>query len=129
MPASAALTGSSQVQDSVSRPRVDFCPRVARENAEKTHTSSHNHPAAAIAPREQKFTFVLRAGRSGKQDEWKTSENNPYLPYGRYSSVQRLLYDGCYSGYISPQSGVLSYSMCAAMFQGVVGVLDVKGLT
>ena len=75
---------------------------------------------------------VLRAGRSGasgKQDEWKTSENNPYLPYGRYSSVQRLLYDGCYSGYISPQSGVLSYSMCAAMFQGVVGVLDVKGLT
>ena len=46
-----------------------------------------------------------------------------------YSSVQRFLYDGCYSGYISPQSGVLSYSMCAAMFQGVVGVLDVKGLT
>ena len=28
-----------------------------------------------------------------------------------------------------PPIGVLSYSMCAATFQGVVGVFDVKGIT
>ena len=79
MPASAALTGSSQVQDWVSRSPWDFCPRVARENAEKTHTSSHKIPARRRGEVFFSATHRSRRGRVASRQA-RGGDFAPYLP-------------------------------------------------